>query len=414
MTWPRKLVGASCSDSANSGQRQYDSGDSSNPSITYDSKQGLGLPPAYSPYDPKMLESKSPLPCHPFLFPLLDEKHDDIQLSFTTRVPKKVLQRITMHLGWVDQSCLARASKSFYNVIQLLRWDSSAKPRSRAENSLAHCLYQRDDPANPSCAECQLIFARVVDGLGTTHATTANGWSFLLTGDHCPSTFMRQIFKHLLPQCLASPKGSIQLTRGKPNWIQSERVEADIRLVHVNLKAVVVTRWMIPERDVYHAVGEGYRGQSTLMQLFTGIVLHLCAHIEITNFGVIQFCACSLTHEYGIPCVGCNYPLCCSHCKTEVERSREVLPDGRKSLVITTWRNLGRLDESPIENTIWTAQWKDYRDCRVPITRSALLRSQVRAVEGPPVVMEERGLRFLISPGRKVSVEDPSRWSNIP
>ena len=336
MSWLQKLAGAIRSDSADSGHRRFDFGDTSKPSTTYDSEQGLGLPPAYSPHDPTMLGPKSTSPRRPYLFPLLDEKHDDIQVSFTIRIPKNVLRRIIFHLTSVDQTCLARTSKSFYKPIQLLRWDSSAKPKSQAENSLVQCLCQRDDPANPSCAECQVIFARAIDGLGITHASTANGWSFLLTGDHYQSTFGRQTFKHLLPQCWASPDGSIQLTRGHRNWIQSDRIEVDIRLVHVNRKAVVVTRWMIPEREVYHAAAENYDGHSKLKQLFTGIIMHLCTHIKITNYDVIQMCACSLDHRYGIPCVGCNYPLCCSHCKTEIEKSREILPDGRKSLVVTT------------------------------------------------------------------------------
>lgn len=414
MTWLRKLAAAIRGGSTDSGYCQFNFGDISNFSTTRDSETCLESPPSYSSHDPKMPKPKPTPTRQPFLFPLLDQKHDEIKITFTTRVPKKVLRRITMHLTSVDQTCLARTNKSFFNAIQLLRWDSSGIPRTQAESSLLRCLCQRDDPTKPSCVECHAVFARVVDGLGTTHATTTNGWSFLLTGDHSRSTFRRQTFEHLLPQCLASPDGSIQLTRGYRNWIQSDRVEVDVRLVHVDRKAVALTRWTIPEKNVYHAAAQEYGGQIALAQLFTGVDIHLCVHIKITDHNIVELCACTLEHNYGIPCTGCNYPLCCNHCKTEVEKSREILPDGRKSLVVTTWRNLGRLNESPVEDAIWKVQWKANMSWSDTITRSALLRSQVRAVGGPPVVMEERGLKFLVSPGRKVSMDDPSRWSNIP
>ena len=245
MTWLRKVTVAIRGDSSDNGSCHFDSGDIPKPSNTNDSKQGLALPPSYLPHDPKMLGTK-PIPSRqPFLFSLLDEKYDDIQVSSSTRAPNLVLQRITRHLNWVDQTCFARTSKSIYNVLQIQRWDPSGIPQTQAEYSLVRCLCQRDDPAHPSCVDCHDIFARAVDGIDITYATAANGWSFLLTADVLGfgmKGFQHKVFKHLLPQCVASPTGSIKLTRGHRNWVHSNRVEVDVRLVQVDRKAVAVTR----------------------------------------------------------------------------------------------------------------------------------------------------------------------------
>ena len=168
----------------------------------------------------------------------------------------------------------------------------------------------------------------------------------------------------------------------------------------------MVAKYMVPEVDAYDLPDQGRALYAH--QIFDGLNLKYCDHqpdwIASTELSCLE------SHIPGKACHTCPYPLACQQCNTEIEPSREILPDGRKSLCITTWKHLRQLDKH--DDKSWKTLFGfDSRNYSSSTARKARLRQRVRAVVGGiPMEFEERSIIYIANPDgtivKKVRTED--------